>query len=179
MPGQGPNHQLNLTCICWDCVWDRRGGCQHPHTCAEEALNRLNLIAPKLNLLQRDRHGNLSLTKRRMVTNKIAKANNGSILFDPLITSKNNLAECFQIFTTPDQLSNIPTERLQGQGAAMRVPEINIYTDGACHNNGKVNAWSGSGVWVKHNKPPKTTFNARGKRSMPTPEPWKRANPSG
>ena len=150
MPGQGPNHQPNLTCICRDCVRDRRGGCQHPHACAEEALNRLNLIAPKLNPLQRDGHGNLSLTKRRTMTNEIAKANNGSILFDPSITSKNDLAECFRIFTTPDRLSNIPAERLQGRGAAMRVPEINIYTDGACHDNGKANARCGSGVWVEH-----------------------------
>ena len=32
----------------------------------------------------------------------------------------------------------------------MRVPEINIYTDGACHDNEKANTQSSSRVWVEH-----------------------------
>ena len=147
----GPEHQPNLTCICRDCVRDRREGCRTPHACAQEALDRLNLIEPKLNPLHRDRHGNFSLTKRRKAANETAKATQGAILFDPSITCKNDLAECFRIFTKPDRVTNIPAGRLQGHGANPRTPEISIYTDGACLNNGKANAQCGSGVWVEPN----------------------------
>lgn len=58
-----PSHQQNLTCICRLCVRDRIAGCRQPHACAQEALERLNAITPKLNPLRLDSHGDLSLTR--------------------------------------------------------------------------------------------------------------------
>jgi hypothetical protein len=148
---EDPLHQQDLRCICRDCGRDRMGRCQQPHTCAQEALDRLNAIAPKLNPLRENWHGDLSLTRRRLAWNEMVRANQEEIVFDPSMTSKNNLAECFRIFTNPKRISGIPVERLQGKGVAIRQEELTIYTDGACHNNGKANTRSGSGIWLEPN----------------------------
>ena len=148
-----PLHQQDLRCICPDCVGDRIHGCRQPQMCAQEAADRLNAIAPKFNPLKRENHGNFSLTRRRTERNEIAKATQGYIVFDPSITSKNDLAECFRIFTNPDKITNIPAERLQGRGCAIRQPDLEVYTDGACYNNGKEDARCGSGVWFAPNHP--------------------------
>ena len=145
-------HSPTHLCDCEDCSRDKADGCKDPNACAEEAQARLRLIAPKMNpLLPRGNHGNLSLTKRRKARNEAAKLTQGGILFDPSITSKDNLAECFRIFTDPNRIANIPAERLEPYGTNLRLREITAYTDGACINNGKANARCGSGVWFGPN----------------------------
>ena len=72
-----PLHQHDLRCICPDCARDRICGCRQPYACAQEAVDRLNMIAPKFNPLKRDNHGNLSLTRRRIERNEITKATQG------------------------------------------------------------------------------------------------------
>lgn len=106
------------------------------------------MIAPKLNPLRRDGHGNLSLTRTRKTLNETARANQGPIIFDPTLTCKDDISEAFRIFTDPDQITNTPAKRPQGRGRPMRIPELQVYTDGACMNNGKANTQSGSGVWI-------------------------------
>jgi hypothetical protein len=82
--------------------------------CAEEAKKIIDLIPPKLNpMYQGHQHGNLSLTKTRKEHNITARATNDTILFDPTITSKKNLAECFRIFTDPNKISNKPASHHQ------------------------------------------------------------------
>jgi hypothetical protein len=64
---------------------------------------------PKLNLLSLEAlHGNFSFTPSQKAANIIAKRNNNEILFNPSITYKNNLSECFRIFTDPIRSSNLP-----------------------------------------------------------------------
>ena len=139
-------------CACADCTSDRLEGCRNPHACAQEALTRIHQIKPKLNPLQpRGHHGNLSLTKRRKAWNVAAKQNQGAILFDPSFTSKNNLGECFRVFTDPNGISDIPAERLEPYGRNLRLREVTIYTDGACLKNGKADARCGSGIWFGPN----------------------------
>jgi hypothetical protein len=94
-PENFPEHQQNLLCVCQECVRDRLRGCRHPHTCIQEATDRLNSIAPKLNPLRKEDHGNFSLTGRCKARNAAAKLNNGEILFNPTLTCKDDLAECF------------------------------------------------------------------------------------
>jgi ribonuclease HI len=144
-------HDPTPQCVCRDCVSDRLEGCRDPNACAHEALTRLKLITPKLNPLTRERHGTLSLTRRRKERNEIAKNTNGEILFDPSFTCKNNLAECYRIFTNPDRITNIPAKRLHSHGISLRRQEILVYTDGACFHNGKANAKCGSGIWIAPN----------------------------
>lgn len=151
---QTPNapHTPEQFCNCRECVHNRLEGCRHPHKCAEEALRRIQRIAPKLNPLPSGhQHGGLSLTKRRKTTNWHAKQNNGAILFDPTLTTKEDIAECFRTFTDPSNISKTPAKRLQPQATGLRHEEINVYTDGACLNNGKANAKCGSGIWFGPN----------------------------
>ena len=125
-----------------------------PHMCAEEALQRIHNIKPKLNPLQPNgHHGNLSLTKRCKARNAMAIQNQGVVLFDPSITSKNDLAECFRVFAEPNRISEIPAESLEPYGRNLGLQEISIYTDGACMENGKENTCSGCGIWISHNHP--------------------------
>jgi ribonuclease HI len=141
-------HIPNPQCPCTDCINDRSKHCLDPHACAIEAQARIHLIPPKLNPLEPgDNHGNLSLTPSKKERNQEARRTDGLIRFDPSITCKNNLAECFRIFTDPNRISTIPARRHNTQGANLRHRRITIYTDGACNNNGKMNAQCGSGIW--------------------------------
>ena len=65
----------------------------------------------------------------------------------PSITCKQDLAECFRIFTDPGKLTNKPAQRYYTPGVTLRAREVLVFTDGACFNNGKLNARCGSGVW--------------------------------
>ena len=150
--GQIIPHTHDPQCLCNDCANDRVKGCNHPHECAADALARIHLIVPKLNPLEPgDIHDNLSLTPTRKNNNREARANDGKIRFDPSITCKRNLAECFRIFTNPSRISNLPARRTYTVGVNHRHQGITVYTDGACINNGKLDAQCGSGVWIAPN----------------------------
>jgi hypothetical protein len=111
-PSQDDPHLPSPTCECQDCIRDRLEGCLNPHQCAQEALTRIQQIRPKMNPLSPDHlHGNFSLTPARKIANAAAKSNHNEILFDPSITCKNNLAECFRIFTNKERISNLPAAR--------------------------------------------------------------------
>ena len=150
-PNAFPNapHQDRRFCRCADCDADREKGCQIPYLCAMEAQTRLGQIAPRLNpMTPGNAHGNLSLSDSRKRRNQHAKERNEAIIFDPTITAKKDLAECFRIFTNPDRISDLPANRLIPNRTNLRLQEVSIYTDGACLNNGKENAQSGSGIWL-------------------------------
>ena len=152
-PQQYPDHQQNQNCICQECTTDKNQGCKNPNKCVEEALTRLNLIPAKHNPTRQEPPDGLSLTKSGKQRNHTAKQNNDAITFDATITCKENLAECFRIFTDPTRLNNQLTQRYKHQGPIPRCREITVYTDGACMNNGKANARCGSGIWFDHNSP--------------------------
>ena len=115
-------------------------------------MARIHLIAPKMNPYEiGDYHDNLSLMPSRKDRNREARSTNDLIRFNPSITSKNDLAECFRIFTDPDKISNLPARRYYTRGINHRHAGITMYTDGSCINNGKLDARSGSGVWVGPN----------------------------
>ena len=149
-PLQFPNHQPDQNCPCNECEADRNLGCRSPHDCANEALTRINLIPPIHNPLRQHPPDGLSLTRSGKQRNEEARQRNGAIIFDPAMTCKNTLAECFRIFTDPEKQTDIPAKRHR-QGPIPRCREVTIYTDGACINNGKANARCGSGIWFGPN----------------------------
>ena len=117
-----------------------------------DALARIDLIVPKLNPLDPgDNHDNLSLTPARKNNNREARATNGKIRFDPSITCKHNLAECFRIFTDPNRISTLSARRNHIIRVNHRHQGTTVYTDGACNNNGKLDAQCGSGIWIGPN----------------------------
>ena len=159
-----PGHRPTNYCNCPACVEDHRKDCTHPHDCAKEALARINKTTPKLNPLHiGNRPDNLSLTKRRKEQNQTAKKENGSITFDPSITTKDDLSECFRVFTDPQRKTRHPAQRLQNNRADQRHNEIQVYTDGSCMNNGKENARSGGGIWFGQDDPRNKAIRVPGK----------------
>jgi hypothetical protein len=77
-----------------------------------EALKRIHELAPKYNPLQiGEQHDKLSLTNRRKDRNTLARKSDEEITFDPSITCKDSIAECFRIFTDPNRISPIPAGR--------------------------------------------------------------------
>jgi ribonuclease HI len=145
-------HTHDPQCICNGCSHDRENECTHPHECTADALARIHLITPKLNPLDPgDIHNNLSLTPSRRDNNRKARATDSKIRFDPTITCKSNLAECFRIFTNPDRISDAPARCDHTVRANHRHQSVTVYTDGACINNGKLNARCGSSIWISPN----------------------------
>src|SRR6266849_10691037 len=109
-----PNHRPTNYCNCPTCADDQRKDCVHPHDCATEALERINKTLPKWNPLGPGiRHDNLSLTNRRKEQNKRAREENGKIIFDPSITTKEDLSECFRVFTNPQRTTKLSAQRPQ------------------------------------------------------------------
>jgi ribonuclease HI/exonuclease III len=158
-------HQNITFCYCPDCSRDRLRGCQSPYACAQEAQYRLDRIAPRLNpMTPGNNHGNLSLTGNRKQRNLVARTRNDAILFDPAITSKDSLAECFRVFTKPDRISDLSANRLTANRSTLRLREISVYTDGACLNNGMENAQCGSGIWIGPNHEQNRSLRVPGKQ---------------
>jgi len=158
-----PNHRPTNYCNCPACEEDHRKDCTHPHDCATEALARIHATTPKTNPLHPgDGHDNLSLTKRRKEQNRKAKEENGTITFDPTMTSKNDIAECFRAFTNPQRPTTRPAQRLRADHDNNRHDTIQVYTDGACLNNGKANARCGGGVWFGPDDPRNLAFRVPG-----------------
>ena len=153
---RGGIHTPIYSCHCEDCIQDREEGCENPQRCALEAQSRIGRITPKLHPLRLPNQDNLSLTKRRKEKNQqleIDEENEDQgITFDPSVTEKTDLSECFRIFVDPDKVKNIPAERRPAPtGIIMQDEEIVVYTDGSCLNNGKLNARSGSRIWLEEN----------------------------
>ena len=147
-------HRPTNYCNCQACTKDHKRDCIHSHDCAKEALARINKMIPKLNpLYPENRPDNLTLTKRRKEQNKKAKEENGAIIFDPSVTTKDDLSECFRVFTEPQRTSKNPAQHAQNDGMNNRHNEILVYTDGSCTNNGKANARCGGGIWFGQNDP--------------------------
>ena len=147
-------HTPSAYCNCSDCVRDRIKRCKNPHECATEAQKKIDALYPKYNpLIPDERHGNLSLTASRKQNNIQARHQNELITFDPSITNKNDITECFRIFTDPNITPRLPAQRRVDPRTALRHQTIKIYTDGACDNNGKVDAKCGSGIWIAENDP--------------------------
>jgi hypothetical protein len=111
---------------------------------------RTHKTYPKYNPLRPgDPHDNLSLTSTRNIRNETARQNNDLILFDPSITTKTSLGDCFRIFTDHDRISRHPAQRYYARGIRMCCHPLQIFTDGACFENGKKNARCGSGLWIE------------------------------
>jgi len=102
-PTQFQTHRKNKNCTCQECMADRTLGCTNPHKCAIEALARLSLIHPKYDPMKQEPPDGMSLMRTRKLLNERARQENGVITFNPSITCKENLAECFRVFSHPDR----------------------------------------------------------------------------
>ncbi len=148
------DHRPINFCNCRPCRDDHNRDCTHPHKCAKEAMTRLLASTPLWNPLDpRAKHNKLSLTHQRKEQNRRAREQNGTITFNPSLTTKDNISECFRVFTDPPKISRIPAQRARNDQVNARHNKVTAYTDGACLNNGKENARCGGGVWFRPSDP--------------------------
>ena len=153
---RGGIHVPVYSCHCDDCVKDRESGCENPQRCALEAQKRLEKITPKLNPFRPSGQDGLSLTRRRKERNQLASEDDEGegITFDPSVTEKKDLSECFRIFVDPKKIMNVPAIRQPPPaGITLDDEEITVYTDGSCINNGKQDARCGGGIWLEEESP--------------------------
>jgi ribonuclease HI len=81
--------------------------------------------------------------------NQKACLQNKNITFNPLTTTKENLADGFRIFIDKTKVSNTPTEcQCRAQGINLENKLKTIYTNSACANNGKANTRCRAGIWL-------------------------------
>ncbi|KAH7911742.1 hypothetical protein BJ138DRAFT_1235985, partial [Hygrophoropsis aurantiaca] len=149
-------HSPRSNCKCRDCKNDRTAHCKNPHKCATIAKGILDKISTKMSNSSKAPKDDLSLTHRRKEKNaQVIKAGRGEIIFDPSVTSYGSLKECFRIFTDPRKISDTPAyRRTRAPGTIIQdIPTLEIYTDGSCHKNGKMDAVCGSGVWAGEDHP--------------------------
>jgi hypothetical protein len=85
------------------------------------------------------------------IRNKNARQNDERITFDPSLTCRDNLAECFRIFIDPDLLSNSSAQRTRTHRRNPTCDECVVHISGVCLNSGKQNASCGSGIWFGQN----------------------------
>lgn len=155
---RGP-HQPDYTCLCEDCSNDKDNGCINPQRCALEAQKRLQAITPKLHPLRPPNQDNLTGSRSRnnsnlrttdTENNESNDEENPGVTFNPSVTIKTDLTDCFRIFVNPSKIMNVPaSRRLPPRGIIIPEEDITVYTDGSCLNNGKENAQCGSGIWFE------------------------------
>ena len=149
-------HQPLATCTCHMCRHNREWGCTNSHQCTQTAREIIGTLEDRYLPLRLDRppKDGLSLTHHRKEKNQRAKVENGDeITFDPTITTRSSLDECFRVLVKnptdhPELASRLWNPRLeQGQ----HIEPIVAYTDSSCIHNGKNNAACGGGVWLDNN----------------------------
>ena len=150
-------HRPDYTCQCGDCTDDRRHGCENPQRCALEAKRRVQKITPKLQPLRPQNTDDLTRSRPRSERSERGEniekddsdeEENPGVTFNPSVTVKTDLTDCFRIFVDTSKITNEPAMR-QPPPRGIIIPDeaITVYTDRSCINNGKENAQCGSGIW--------------------------------
>ncbi|KAI0326649.1 hypothetical protein GY45DRAFT_1258552, partial [Cubamyces sp. BRFM 1775] len=143
-------HRNSAEYPCMECVCDRVDTeCDNLARCAAAARKVIGKLLPKWRPDGTRTEDNLTLTRKRLEENEVARAENGRIVFNPTITQGTPLTMAFRVFAG---------EAVEA-GAAGRTPrgfqvaqeETEVYTDRACMKNGLANARARSGVWFGDN----------------------------
>jgi len=138
----------NCKCAC--CAEDHRKGCKDPHKCTDAAEAIILKLSPKLNPTAAPQKDALTLTHHRLEKNARADVANGDeLIFNPSVTARSNLSECFRIFA-PQPSPDLPALRLPRDPTAA---PLTIFTDGSCLHNGQHNATCGAGIWLAEGHP--------------------------
>jgi hypothetical protein len=142
-------HRPQCDFECQPCTKDRHKGCKNPHKCTTTARLLLENLAPTYNTSQKCPEDSLTLTHHRTEKNSRAIVKKGDeIVFDPTITTRSSLSECFHIFPSTIHPPQEPAHRLKVPPPYRNLPRPPrvAYTDGSCLHNGKQNTQCGSGV---------------------------------
>ncbi|KDQ63436.1 hypothetical protein JAAARDRAFT_87157, partial [Jaapia argillacea MUCL 33604] len=145
-------HTNSKDCKCLDCQDNRTNhGCTNPDKCTKRAAKILSKLKEKFRLDTNPYKDGLTLTQRRLASNESArKMGKGEILFDPSISLKTDLAECFRIFIPQIELEASPANRLRAPAGGIKILEehLQIFTNGSCTKNSQQDAACSSRIWI-------------------------------
>ena len=140
-----PDHAPWHNCKCLNCIKDQEEGCKNPHKCASTAEAIILKLSAKLNPTAPSQKDGLTLTHRGLEKNARADIANGDELtFNPSVTTRTNLSECFRIFPSQPSPNLLALQLVQDNNNAC----VTIFTDGSCLNNGQHNTACGAGIWI-------------------------------
>ncbi|KZT22152.1 hypothetical protein NEOLEDRAFT_1218614, partial [Neolentinus lepideus HHB14362 ss-1] len=140
-------HNTRYDCACPACARDRSKGCTHPKECLKTA----KIIKAEIENSKWDpwsipeENDGLSLTRHRRRANKVALQNDDTLTFDPSVSLRGGITQGFRLFTDPKASCRDPARRKIG--LVLPNEAVTAYTDGACIDNGDINARAGSGVF--------------------------------
>ncbi|TFY73614.1 hypothetical protein EWM64_g10399 [Hericium alpestre] len=150
-----PSHKNTSCCRCAVCKTDHACSCANPNKCTKEAQKILLKLHPKFCPIMDSLPDGLTLTHRHKTKNAQARPGIDVVIFDPTISCKTSLAECFQVFADPSINLRPPAMCLMAPQGGVEVDNelLTFYTDSSCTNNGKANARCGAGIWVAEGHP--------------------------
>jgi hypothetical protein len=151
-------HSNRSNCACHYCKHDRQHyTCTAPYKCSLMARKLLNQLQAKWHPENEAPVDGLTHTPNRRLANMTARANDGTILFNPSVTSNDDLSHNFRIFTDPDAKCVDPGYR-KHHLAIEHAEDTTVYTEGTCLENGYDDAQAGGGVWFGPNDPRNTAL---------------------
>ena len=146
-------HLNRSNCACQYCKYDRQHySCAAPNKCSLVARKLLDQLQAKWDPRNKPPVDGLTHTPNRKLANMAAYANMSKILFDPSVTSDNDLSHNFRVFTDQDAKCADPGYRRHPL-VAEHAEETTAHTAGSCVENGYDNAQAGSGVWFGPDDP--------------------------
>jgi hypothetical protein len=116
------------------------------------AKKLLDQIQPKWHPFNFSPVDDLTHTPNRKLANITDHANKDTILFNPSVTSSDDLSHNFCIFTDHNAMCIDPAYRKHPL-AAEHAEESTAHTAGCCLEDGYDDAQAGSGVWFGHEDP--------------------------
>ncbi|KAF5341132.1 hypothetical protein D9611_005853 [Ephemerocybe angulata] len=129
-------------CKCANCKRDREKGCENPTKCRQNAVRKLNNLT--------------GIWDPRIETPEGASAEiDAETQEGPYTAAPHPLpryphpADHIRVFTDPEEI--VHGTIMLGTPTAVETEdehgEVEVYTDGSCHENGTANAKCGSGIW--------------------------------
>ncbi|KAI0336957.1 hypothetical protein BDW22DRAFT_1297874, partial [Trametopsis cervina] len=119
--------------------------CTFPANCFEEAQRILAQFGNKWNPQYSQLDDGLSMQRPRDTNLPRESLPPNAIIYDPSLTTRDDLSKTFRIFTAADYKATDTANR--HPTANVRRPTLVAYTDGSCLHNGSQNARAGAGVW--------------------------------
>ena len=110
------------------------------------ARKLLDQLQPKWHPFNLPPFDNLTHTPNRKLANEVAHENNGTILFNPSVTSNDSLSQNFRVFTDSNVKCADPGYRKYPL-IAEHAEATTVHTAGSCLEDGYEDAQAGSGVW--------------------------------
>jgi len=157
-----PQHSNRSNCACEYCKHDRLSyNCTAPNKCFLMAKKLLDQIQPKWHPFVFPPVDDLTHTPNRRLANITTHPNKGTLLFNPSVTSNDDLSQNFRIFSNHNAKCIDPAYRKHPLIAG-HAEESTAHTAGACLEDGYDDAQAGSGVWFGPEDPRNAAFKVSG-----------------